>query len=64
MAKQNINNDLILNNEIMEVCKFERQSGEFVGMKLMKYEEWKKMKKQSGFVYRAFQKNFSQFHLK
>ena len=61
MAKQNINNDLILNNEIMEVCKFEKQSGKFVGMKLMSHGDFKAMKWQKGFKYQELQKNFAQY---
>lgn len=31
--------------------------------KIMSYGEWKAMKKQAGFVYRAFQLKFSQYKL-
>jgi len=37
------------------------KSGEVV-KKEMTYREWRGLKKQSGFVYLAYQKNFSQFN--
>ena len=63
MAKPTFVADLLPANTIVEVVKLDLK-GEFVGKKDMEYGEWKKMKKQSGFIYRCFQKKFSQFHLK
>ena len=59
--KPTFTTDLIPNNEIMEVCKFERQSGKFVGMKLMSHGDFKVMKWQSGFRYQEYQKGYSHF---
>jgi hypothetical protein len=64
MAKQNYTPDLIPASTIMEVVKFKRDTGEYVGMKLMQHSEFKNMVKQSGFRYQEFQKGFSQYHLK
>ena len=61
MAKQIFTTDLIPDNEIMEVCKFERQSGKFVGTKLMTHREFKNMKWQNGYRYQEYQKGYSQF---
>lgn len=61
MAKPAFTTDLITNNEIMEVCKFEQKSGKFVGMKLMSHGDFKAMEKQKGFRYQEFQKGYSQF---
>lgn len=48
---------------IVEVVKLDFK-GNFVGKKDMEYGKWKEFKGQSGFVYRCFQKKFSQFDLK
>jgi len=63
MAKPTFVVDLLPANTIVEVVKLDLK-GEFVGIKEMDYGDWKKMTRQKGFIYRAFQKNFSQFHLK
>lgn len=60
MAKQNYTPDLIPANTIVEVVKLDNNS-EFVGMKLMEYSNWKKLEKKKGFIYRCFQKGYSQF---
>ena len=60
MAKQIFTTDLIPDNTIIEVIKLDIK-GNFIGKKDMEYGEWKKMKKHSGFIYRAFQKGYSQF---
>ena len=52
--------DLLPSNTIVEVVKLDLK-GNFVGKKDMEYGQWKKMTKQSGFIYRAYQKKFSQF---
>ncbi len=62
MAKPIFTHDLIPDSTIIEVVKLDSK-GNFVGKKDMLYADWKKMEKQSGFIYRAFQKNYSQFHL-
>lgn len=61
MAKPTFTTDLIPNNEIMEVCKFEQKSGKFVGIKLMPHGDFKSMEKQKGFRYQEYQKGYSQF---
>jgi len=53
--------DLLPLGTIIEVVKIDKH-GEFVGMKEMKYGDWKQMKRQPGFHYRAFQKGVSQFN--
>ena len=66
MAKQDTKKylpDLIPASHIMEVVKFNRQTGEYVGMKLMEHSEFKNMTKQSGYRYQEYQLGFSQFHL-
>jgi hypothetical protein len=67
MAKQDkikYTPDLIPASHIMEVVKFKRDSGEYVGMKLMPHGDFKSMVKQKGFRYQEFAKGFSQYHLK
>lgn len=64
MAKPTFTTDLIPNSVIMEVCKFKKKSGTFVGMKLMSHGDFKSMEKQKAFRYQEFEKGFSQFHLK
>lgn len=61
MAKQNYTPDLIPANAEVEVVKINILNMEFVGMKTMEYSEYKNMKKQKGFIYRCFQKGYSQF---
>lgn len=61
MAKQNYTPDLIPANAIMEVVKYSKKTGEFIGMKLMSHGDFKNMVKQKGFRYQEFQKNFSQY---
>ena len=61
MAKQNYTPDLIPANTVVEVVKLNSLNMEFVGMKIMEYSEYKNMKKQKGFIYRCFQKGYSQF---
>jgi len=53
--------DLIPANAIMEVVKFKRDTGEYVGMKLLSHGDFKNMEKQKGFRYQEFQKGFSMF---
>ena len=64
MAKQNYTPDLIPASHIMEVVKFSKETGEYVGMKLMPHGDFKNMVKQKLFRYQEFQKGFSQYHLK
>ena len=59
-ASQNYNPDLLPSNTVVEVVKLDKK-GEFVGMKLMSFGDWKQMARQPGFDYRAFQKGFSKF---
>lgn len=56
--------DLLPDGTIVEVAKYNKKNGEFVGLKLMTHGEAKKMEKQSGYRYQEFQKGFSQFKLK
>lgn len=62
MAKVNpkFSPDLLPAATMVEVVKLDSK-GEFIGIKDMKYGDWKVMKKQAGFIYRAFQKGFSKF---
>ena len=67
MAKQDKSKyapDLIPASHIMEVVKYNRQTGEYVGMKLMNHGDFKNMVKQKGYRYQEYQKGYSQFHLK
>lgn len=67
MAKQDKSKyapDLIPASAEVEVVKINILNMEFVGMKIMEYSEYKNMNKQKGFIYRCFQKGYSQFHLK
>ena len=67
MAKQDKSKyapDLIPPTTIMEVVKYKRDTGEYVGLKLMNHGDFKSMEKQKGFRYQEFQKGFAQFHLK
>ena len=61
MAKPTFVVDLLPNATIVEVCKFNKANGEFVGMKLMSHGDFKAMEKQKGFRYQEFQKGYSQF---
>jgi hypothetical protein len=56
--------DLIPASHIMEVVKYNKKTGEFVGMKLLGHGDFKNMVKQKGFRYQEFAKGFSQYHLK
>ena len=67
MAKQDKSKyapDLIPASHIMEVVKFSRETGEYVGMRLMSHGDFKIMVRQSGFRYQEYQKGVSQYHLK
>ncbi len=52
--------DLLAANTIIEVVKIGPDGSS--QKKDMNYSEWKSMKKQVGFIYRAYQKGFSQFN--
>jgi len=56
--------DLLPSGTIVEVVKYNRRTGDFVGMKLMSHGDFKNMEKQKGFRYQEYQKGFSQYHLK
>lgn len=56
--------DLLPAGTIVEVVKYNRKNGEFVGLKLMTHGEAKRMEKQKGFRYQEFMKGFSQFNKK
>jgi len=56
--------DLIPASHIMDVVKYDKKSGEFVGMKLMSHGDFKSMVKQKNSRYQEFQKGYSQYHLK
>lgn len=62
MAKK-VSFEILPLHTIVEVVKLDLK-GNFVGKKDMEYWQWVEFKKQSGFVYRCFQKKFSQFDLK
>lgn len=67
MAKQDKSKyapDLIPASHIMEVVKYNKKTGEFVGMKLMSHGDFKNMVKQADSRYQEFQKGYSQYHLK
>ena len=67
MAKQDNRKyipDLIPANAMMEVVKFKRDTGEYVGMKLMEHSKFKNMEKQKGFRYQEFQNGYSQYVIK
>ena len=59
MAKK-VSFDLLPLNTIVEVVKLDLK-GEFVGKMDMTFQQWKEFKKQPKFIYRCFQKKFSQF---
>lgn len=63
MAKPIFTHNLIPDSTIMEVVKYSKKTGLYVGMKLMKHGDFKTMQWQDGFRYQEFQKNYSQFHL-
>lgn len=52
--------ELLPLNTVVEVVKLDLK-GNFVGKKDMEYGQWLEFKRQSGFIYRCFQKKFSQF---
>lgn len=64
MAKQNNAKkyvpDLLPAGTVVDVVKFDSKM-EFVGLKSMLYGDWKQMKKQAGFTYRAYSKGFSSY---
>ena len=53
--------DLLHSTTMIEVIRTDAK-GQNV-KKTMSYGEWKEMKKQAGFVYRAFQLGFSKYEL-
>lgn len=59
-TKSNFSPDLLPDNTTVEVVKLDK-NGDFVGIKLMSFAQWKSMDKQPGFIYRAYQKGFSKF---
>lgn len=64
MAKQDNRKfipDLLDKETVVEVIKTDKNGKAW--KKLMKYGEWKSMKKQPGFVYRAYQIGVSQYKL-
>lgn len=66
MAKQDKSKyapDLIPASHIMEVVKYNKKTGEYIGTKEMSHGDFKNMVKQSNSRYQEFQKGFSQFHL-
>lgn len=66
MAKQDNKKasfDVLPLHTIVEVVKLD-QKGNFIGKKDMEYGQWKDFKRQSGYIYRCFQKKFSQFEIK
>jgi len=67
MAKQDTKKyipDLLPAGTIVEVAKYNKKTGEFVGMKLMSHGDFKNMVKQKNSRYQEFQKGYSQYHLK
>jgi len=67
MAKQDKSKyapDLIPASHIMEVVKYNKKTGEFIGMKLLSHGDFKNMVKQKGYRYQEFQKGASQYNLK
>jgi len=67
MAKQDIKKyipDLIPASHIMEVVKYNKKTGEYIGTKEMSHGDFKNMVKQKGYRYQEFQKGASQYHLK
>lgn len=59
MAKK-VSFEILPLNTVVEVVKLDLK-GNFVGKKDMEYGQWLEFKRQSGFIYRCFQKKFSQF---
>lgn len=64
MAKQKYTPDFIPAGTIMEVVKYNRRTGEFVGTKKMSHGDFKSMEKQKDSRYQEFAVGFSQYHLK
>lgn len=62
MSNKKTTLDILPLNTIVEVVKLDL-NGEFVGKMDMEFGKWKDFKKQPKFIYRCFQKKFSQFHL-
>ena len=63
MAKPTFTIDLLPNDTIVEVCKFENNTRKFIGLKVMTHGEFKNMEKQKGFFYQEYQKGYSQYKL-
>jgi len=66
MAKQDKSKyapDLLPANTVVEVVKYDKKTGEYVGMKLLSHGDFKNMVKQKGYRYQEFQKGVSQYHL-
>lgn len=64
MAKQDTKKyipDLLPAGTIVEVVKYNKKTGEYIGTKEMSHGDFKNMVKQKGFRYQEFQKNFSQY---
>lgn len=67
MAKQDTKKyipDLLPAGTIVEVVKYNKKTGEYIGIKEMSHGDFKNMVKQSNSRYQEFQKGYSQFHLK
>lgn len=62
MAKQKYIPDLLPPGTIVEVAKFDRITGEFIGLKVMSHGDFKKMEKQKGYRYQEYQKGLSSFN--
>lgn len=54
--------DLLPPGTIVEVAKFDRETGEFIGLKVMSHGDFKSMVKQKGFRYQEYQKGLSSFN--
>ena len=67
MAKQETKKyvpDLLPAGTIVDVVKFDRKSGDFIGLKSMTHGDFKAMERQKGFRYQEFQKGFSSYQNK
>ena len=54
--------DLLPPGTIVEVAKFDRVTGELIGLKVMSHGDFKSMVKQKGFRYQEYQKGLSSFN--
>ena len=54
--------DLLPPGTIVEVAKFDRETGEFIGLKVMSHGDFKSKKKKKGFRYQEYQKGLSSFN--